>query len=98
MELEKIILFTIAAKKEKMRKLETGAVACLLGALAALAEDSSVFTHLGHLRTACNSSSRGSDILFWPPQTPELPHAHTHTETLTQHINKNQDKNQNSQH
>lgn len=81
-----------------MRKLETGMVARLLGALAALAEDSSVFTHLGHLRTACNSSSRKCDILFWPPQTPVLPHAHTHTETLTQHIIKNQDKSQNSQH
>lgn len=31
--------------------------------------------------TSCNSSSRGSDSLFWPPKTPTLIHTYTHTGT-----------------
>lgn len=38
-----------------------------------------------HLTTAHNSSSRGSEAIFWPHQTPELtctkPHTNTHIHT-----------------
>jgi hypothetical protein len=42
-----------------------------LRALAALSEDlgSRSSTHMA-VHTVCNSSSRGSDALFWPPQEP----------------------------
>lgn len=37
---------------------------------------------VGCLTTTCNYSSRGSDSLFWPLQTP-CPHTHTCTRTCT---------------
>ena len=44
-----------------------------LRSLTALPEglSSLPITHTRQLTTACNSSSRGSDALFWPPRAPE---------------------------
>lgn len=50
-------------------------------------------THVRWLTAACNSSSRGSEALFWPPQTLALlptyfvcMRIHTHTHTLNNYI------------
>lgn len=48
-------------------------------------------THVRQLTGACNSSSRGSEVLFWPPQAP-LAHVlclcgGVHTHTHTQYLN-----------
>lgn len=51
----------------------------------ALAEDLNMIpsTHVQKLMTASNSSSKESDILFWPPEVPILsctsPYRHTDT-------------------
>jgi hypothetical protein len=56
-----------------------GEIAQLLRALAALAEDLSSFssTLFCRLRTTCNSSSKGSSTLFWPPWLSALMYAYT---------------------
>ena len=49
--------------------------------LAALTEDPALNsrTHIRRITTACNSNSRGFDVLFWSPQTPTLTHIELRT-------------------
>lgn len=58
--------------KKKKVACGTEEIAQGLGALAALPQDLSwgSSTNGGRLRATCNSSSKGSGTLFWPPQAP----------------------------